>query len=130
MKWYLTAPVLLVFAACGTPQQQCISQLSRDMIVLNRLIAETQGNIKRGYAYTETVVDMPEWVDCTPRASDSNPAPKPQMCFDDVPTTVRKPAAIDLDAETAKLASMQRRRAEMAAAMQPAIAACQARYPG
>ena len=130
MKWTLAAPVLLALVACGTPQEQCIAQATRDMAVLNRLIGETGANISRGYAYADTVVYLPEWVDCTPRATDADPTPKTRMCFDDVPTTVRKPVAIDLAAEAAKLASMQKRRAEMARAQQPAIAACQARYPG
>ena len=129
MKWYLAVPVLLAFAACGTPQEQCVSRISHDMTVLDRLIAETQGNLARGYGFAETVVQSPEWVDCTPRVAEGEPAPKPQMCLDDVPTTVTKPVAIDLQAEAAKLASMQQRRAEMAIAAAPAIADCQVRYP-
>lgn len=129
MKWYLAAPVVLALVACGTPQEQCIAQASRDTAVLNRLIDETQTNITRGYAYAETVVDRPGWVDCTPRATETDPTPKTRMCFDDVPTTVRKPVAIDLAVEAAKLASMQKRRAEMDGALLPAITQCQARYP-
>ena len=129
MKWYLAAPILLSLSACGTPQQQCIRSVSHDMIVLDRLIAEAQGNLARGYAYVDTVVSSPEFVDCTPDATAANPNPTPQTCFEDVPTTVTKPVSIDLNAEAAKLASMQKRRAEMAKALAPAIADCQARYP-
>lgn len=129
MKWYFAAPVALVLTACGTPQEQCIGGVSHDLNVLNRLIDETQGNIARGYGYADTVIDMPQWVDCTPFATTANPSPKPQMCFDDVPTRVTKPVAIDLAAEQAKLDSMLKRREEMTRALAPQIADCKARYP-
>lgn len=129
MKWLLATPVLLALAACGTPQQQCVRLASHDMVVLDRLIAETQGNIARGFGYAQTVETRPEFVDCTPRLWDDETAPAPQMCLEDVPHTVSKPIALDLQAEAAKLASMQKRRAEMAKTLAPAIADCQARYP-
>lgn len=129
MKSYLAAPILLTLVACGTPQEQCIRGVAHDMTVLDRLIVEAQGNIARGYGYAETVVSSPEFVDCTVGATASNPNPKPQTCFTDVPTTVTKPVAIDLNAEAAKLSSMQQRRAQIARALAPAIADCQARYP-
>lgn len=129
MKKLMAAPVLLALAACGTPQQQCIGRVSQDMVVLDHLIAETQANIARGYGYTQTVVSMPEFLDCTPTVAQGTPAPAPQMCLEDVPRTISKPVALDLAAEAAKLDSMQKRRAEMAQALAPAIADCQARYP-
>ena len=129
MKWYLATPLLLSLAACGTPQQRCVAGVSHDMTVLDRLIAETQGNVTRGYAYKNNVIDMPTWVDCRRAPTEADPSPQPELCFDDVPTTVREPAAIDLAAEAAKLDSMRKRRAQMAVALQPAIADCQARYP-
>lgn len=129
MRWYLAAPVLLSLAACGTPQEQCIRSVSHDQIVLDRLIAQTQGNLARGYALVDTVVTTPEMQDCTQSASASNPNPSPQMCFGDVATTVTNPVAIDLTAEAAKLASMQQRRAQMVKELAPAVADCKARYP-
>lgn len=129
MKWYLAAPIALALTACGTPQEQCIGGVSHDLTVLNRLIDETQGNISRGYAYQNTVVDMPGFVDCTPIPTKGHPDPKPRTCFDDVPTTVTKPVAINLDEERAKLATMLKRREEMTRALAPQIADCKARYP-
>lgn len=126
MKRFL---ILLALAACGTPQEQCIRGVSGDLATLDRLIAETQGNVQRGYGFETQVQMMPEWVDCTPRATTENPTPKPQMCFDDVPTQVRRPVALDLTAEQAKLESMVTRRAQLASAMAPAVTACKARYP-
>ncbi len=129
MRWYLMAPVALCLAACGTPQEQCIRSVSHDALVLDRLIAEAQSNLARGYAYVDTVVTTTEFVDCTPDATTANPNPAPQSCFEDVPITVTKPFAIDLDAEAAKLTSMQKRRTQMAKDLAPAVAACKAQYP-
>jgi hypothetical protein len=129
MKWYLSAPVLLALAACGTPQEQCMRMASHDMVVLDRLIAETQGNIARGYGFAQTVVEMPEFVLCETPIRGDEPGHRSRTCIEDVPHTVTKPVALDLQAEAAKLASMQKRRAEMAKALAPAFADCQARYP-
>ncbi len=126
MKRFL---ILMALAACGTPQEQCINGVAGDLPTLDRLIAETQGNLNRGFAYESKVEMQPDWVNCTPAPTKANPEPKPQMCFDDVPTQVRRPVAIDLAAERAKLASMVERRKQLAAAMAPAIQACKERYP-
>ena len=90
---------------------------------VNRLIAETEGNIDRGYAYEEVTVYQTEWVDCTPRVAAGQPAPPPQMCLDDVPRTERKAVAIDLVAEAAKLDSLKAKRAQQSRAASSAIAA-------
>lgn len=121
--------LLPLLAACGTPQEQCIRGVSRDLATLNGLIEETRGNLARGYGFETVVETRPEWVDCTPRPTEADPNPKPQLCFDDVAEEVRRPVALNLDAEAAKLASMERRRDEMARALAPAVAQCQARYP-
>ena len=128
MKRFLLAP-LLILAACGTPQEQCIGAATRDMRVVDRLIRETEANIARGYGYEEVTVFVPEWVDCTPRPTTANPAPPPQMCFDDVPQTSRKAVALDLNAEAAKLKSLKAKRAQQAKAAEAAIRQCKAQYP-
>jgi hypothetical protein len=38
---------LLLLTACGTPQEQCINSVTRDMRVVDRLIAETEANLAR-----------------------------------------------------------------------------------
>lgn len=129
MKWVLAASVLLALSACGTPQQQCITHVSRDVNILDRLISETQANIARGFAYVETEVDVPMWVPCADAPDGTGARPHVQMCDDGRTVTVRKPVAIDLTAEAAKLASMQKRRTELVKTIAPAIAQCQAQYP-
>lgn len=120
---------LLILAACGTPQEQCISANTRDLQVVDRLIRDTEGNLARGYGF-ETVTEYePEWVDCTPRPTKANPEPAREMCFDRVPVTVRKEVALDLNAEAAKLKSLKAKRAGLARAAESVIAQCKAKFP-
>ncbi len=119
----------LVLVACGTPQEQCIATATRDMRVVDRLIAETQGNLDRGYSYEEQTVYVPKWVDCGPRPTADNPTPERRMCLEDVPQTTQKAVAIDLNAEAAKLAGLKTKRAAQSKAAAGAIAQCKAQYP-
>jgi hypothetical protein len=126
-------PALLILAACGTPQQQCINRETRDLRVVERLIAETQGNLDRGYGFEEVTVYNTEYVDCTPRVivPEGQPVPpiEPRLCLDEVPETVRRPVALDLAEEQRKLASLQQRRQELLGRAEQVIAACKAAYP-
>ena len=129
MRPILIAPALLALASCGTPQQECIRMVTRDLIVVDQLIAKTQGNLDRGYAFEDRVITMPAFVDCTPDATKANPRPRAATCFEDVSHTVTQPVAIDLSAEQVKLNGLQAKRAQLAKASGPAVADCQARYP-
>lgn len=120
---------MILLAACGTPQQQCIGAATRDMRVVDRLITDVQGNLARGYAYETVTVYRPEWLDCTPRATDATPHPDPKLCFEDLPQTARKAVAIDLIAEAAKLQSLRQKRDQQARASLAPVAACRAKFP-
>lgn len=128
--------VLVLLAACGTPQERCIARETRDVRVLDRLIVESEGNLARGYALEEVVTYRDRWVYC-PRpaplpAAEGEPAPPPpppQMCLDEVRETSTRPKAIDLRAEAQKLASMQDKRASLLRAAGPGIAQCRAEFP-
>jgi hypothetical protein len=126
-------PGLLILAACGTPQQQCINRETRDLRVVERLIAEAQGNIDRGYGFEEVTVFTTEYVDCTPQVivPEGEPVPEVErrLCLEDVPQTVRRPVALDLAAEQRKLDGLLQKRRDLTARAQDAIAACQAAYP-
>ncbi len=122
-------PALLLLAACGTPQEQCINAATRDMRIVDGLIAETAGNIARGYAYVSVTEFHPEFIDCTPDATLENPDPAHRQCWEQVPTTLQKPVAIDLNAEAQKLASLQQKRATQARAAVATIAECRRVYP-
>ena len=127
MKPYLATPFLLALMACATPQQRCIIKAAPDLPVLNRLIAESEGNLARGYAFADVEVEMEVWklcrVDLTPSEVGQT------MCLETETTTTREAVAIDLTAEAAKLASMRARRDEIEAQAQPAFAQCQAEFP-
>ena len=56
----LTFLALAALAACGTPQEQCINRNTRDLRTVDRLIAEAEGNLQRGYAYETITVYEPE----------------------------------------------------------------------
>ena len=127
MKPYLAAPFLLALMACATPQQRCIIKAAPDLPVLNRLIAESEGNLARGYAFADVEVEMDVWKLC---GVDLTPSEVGQtMCLETETTTTREAVAIDLTAEAAKLASMRARRDEIEAQAQPAFAQCQAEFP-
>ena len=127
MKPYLATPFLLALMACATPQQRCIIKAAPDLPVLNRLIAESEGNLTRGYAFADVEMEIDVWklcrVDLTPSEVGQT------MCLETETTTTREAVAIDLTAEAAKLASMRARRDEIEAQAQPAFAQCQAEFP-
>lgn len=131
-----TVILVLLLAACGTPQEQCINRQTRDARVLERLIAESEANLRRGYALEEVVVYRDRWVQCPvvtlPAPADGSPpppAPPPRLCLDEVRETETRPKAIDLGAEAQKLGTMKEKRAALLRAAQPAIAQCKAQFP-
>ena len=99
------------------------------MRVVDQLITEVQGNLARGYAFETTTVYAPEWLDCTPRATTANPNPKPELCLEEVPQTVRKPVAIDLSAEASKLRGLTQKRQLQERASAGAVMDCRAKFP-
>jgi hypothetical protein len=125
----LSTACLTVLTACGTPQEQCIRANTRDLQVVDRLIAETEANLARGYGFEIVTRYEHRWVDCTPRPTTANPTPEAQMCFDNVPVSVRKEVALDLNAEKAKLTSMKTKRAGLSKAAKGVIAQCKALHP-
>lgn len=121
---------LATLAACGTPQEQCINRNTRDLRTVDRLIAETEGNLARGYAYETVTVYEDYWTYCpVPRPVEGQPAPPPRLCFDERPVTEKRPKAIDLNEEARKLASLKEKRKSLALQAEKVIAACKAQYP-
>lgn len=128
MKRYLFP--LLLLAACGTPQEQCISYVTRDLRNVDRLIAETEGNLQRGYAYDWVTETVTVWVPCFdgPVGPDQHRS-RGGMCLDDRDVTNRRAVAIDLKAEAAKLAGLKAKRKELARAAVKQVAQCKADNP-
>lgn len=123
----------LALAACGTPQERCINRATGDLRTLTTLVDETQANIDRGFAYQDYTVERSRWTHCRgepQRLPDGKWVPGPmRMCLQDYTDTVRRPVSIDLAAEKAKLAGMQKKQAELAKSTAPVIAACRAQFP-
>jgi hypothetical protein len=121
---------LAALAACGTPQEQCINRNTRDLRTVDRLIVETQGNLKRGYAL-ETVTRFEDyWDTCLEReVVNGQVTVVPRSCLREYSYTEQRPKAIDLKAEAQKLESLKVKRAELARTAEPLIAQCKAQYP-
>jgi len=116
-------PIVLLLAACETPRQQCISTVSKDLRVIDRLITTTEGNIERGYAISRTREPDFRIQLC------GSPHDNFLFCNSHSTRLVSRPVAIDLEEETRILASLKKRRAEMTQKVQLQIASCAAHYP-
>lgn len=126
-------PLLLL--ACGTPQEQCIRSVTRDLRVIDDLISDAEINLGRGYGMEEVTVWVPSWDYCGPPVMvlDSDGQQRlvqpPQMCMDEEATTITRPVAIDLNAERRKLAQLKKQRSVLEKRAEPAIAQCRAQFP-
>lgn len=127
----------LALAACGTPQEQCINRETRDLRVVDRLIAQLKVDIGRGYRMVDHEITVTRWVPCglpppppPPKPGmKPPPPPPPRMCLDDFTRTVQRPEAIDIVAEKRKLAQLEVKRRSLVRQAAQAVAACKAAYP-
>lgn len=121
----LILPALALLSACGTPQEQCISYNTRDLRVVDRLIAESEGNLERGYAYEKITEYEEYWSWCPSPVPDE----KPRMCLKERAEIVERPKAIDLAEEARKLDSLKVKRKDLARKAETVIAQCKAEHP-
>lgn len=124
----IAAPALvlmLALAACATPQQRCINGQTRDLRVVNRLIAQLETDIARGYRLQPTVTYMPQWRFCGPPRRHYGPS----MCLDDIPQTVARPVPFDIAEAKRQLAQLKAKRNELERKVWPAVEECRAAYP-
>lgn len=119
---------LLTVCACGTPQEQCISRNTRDLRTVDRLIAEAEGNLARGYAYETVTVYEDYWTSCPLSAAVEGQSARTYPCLDERPVTEKRPKAIDLTEEARKLQSLREKRKALARQAEKVIAACKAQY--
>jgi len=118
---------LAVLAACATPREQCISQVTRDARVLSSLINETRGNLQRGYALDRQQEVRTIRRTCRGRNEDGSTFT--YRCDTTDTVTRNVPVAIDLNAERAKLQSLEERFVQTQAASNQAVAQCIANNP-
>ncbi len=115
--------LLLLLAACSTPQQSCLSTATKDLRVVDKLIAETEVNLARGYAISREPAVRTGLELCV------SPDDPFLFCTTRDVTVAEKPVAIDAGAERAKLASLKAKRAELVARANAEIAQCRAQFP-
>ncbi len=118
---------LAVLTACATPREQCISQVTRDTRILSSLINETRANLARGYALEERQEVRTVRETCRGRNEDGTTFTF--RCDETDTFTITVPVAIDLNAERAKLASLEERFAQTQAASNQAVLQCIAQNP-
>ena len=116
-----------VLTACATPREQCISEVTRDTRILSSLINETRANLARGYAI-EREQDV-RTIRRTCRGRNDDGTIFTFRCDETDTFTTSVPVAIDLNAERAKLESLEERFVQSQAASNQAVAQCIALYP-
>ncbi len=118
---------LVILAACASPREQCIGDVTRDSRVLSSLINETRGNLARGYGLDQRQDVRTRTRSCRGENSDGSTFRYPCTQTETFTTTV--PVAIDLNAEEAKLASLEKRFVQAQAASNQAIVQCISNHP-
>ena len=118
---------LAVLAACATPREQCIASANRPLATLDRLIAETRGNINRGYGLVEVQDVRVLRTSCEGTNADGSTFRFP--CEETETFTRNQPITLDITEERRKLAQLETRRAEMARIAQTQIQQCIAMHP-
>jgi len=118
---------MVVLTACATPREECIDQVTRDTKVLSSLINETRGNLSRGYALEER--QEVRTVRGTCRGRNEDDSIFTFRCDETETFTTKVPVAIDLNAERAKLTSLEERFAQTQTASNQAVLQCIASNP-
>jgi hypothetical protein len=118
---------LLALAACATPREQCIGDATRDTRILSSLINETRANLSRGYALDERQDVRTLTRSCRGEHEDGSTFRYP--CNETETFTTTVPVAIDLNAEQAKLRSLEERFVQTQAGSNQAVAQCIAVHP-
>lgn len=127
MRNLVLIAALLALASCGTPQEQCLKNATRELRTLDSLIAESEAALSRGYTYQEREVTRWAWVHCY--GGPYRPDRPRTRCWEPYNDVVREPVAIDPAAEKRKLQGLKSRRAALEKSAQTAAAECRARYP-
>lgn len=124
----LTLPLL---AACGTPQERCISRHTGEYRNVSRLLAEVEGNLARGYAWEERQVVRDRLTHCRSyeRGRDGKVYPVVVPCWRDYVDTQRYRVPIDPAVETRKRDNLAAKKAQLSGQAAAYVQACQAAFP-
>ncbi|PWE32286.1 hypothetical protein DDZ14_11195 [Maritimibacter sp. 55A14] len=119
---------LLALTACASPLQRCIASETEEVRTLERLIAETQANLDRGYAQRQEVVDGPRVTFCGGYGHGHRSFYGLNYCHDPYPRTRTVPEAIDRESEQRKLRDLTERLRAVTPRAQVAAQQCRAKY--
>ncbi len=118
---------LIALAACSSPRERCISGANRAVSTLDRLIAETRGNITRGYGLVEVQDVRVLRRVCEGTNSDGSEFRFP--CDETETFTRNEPVTLNMAEERTKLAQLEERRAQTSRAAQAQVQQCLAVHP-
>lgn len=122
---------LTLLAACGTPQENCIRGNTREFRVLSNLLAETEANLARGYAWKERQVTRTELGFCRRpvRQRDGDIVYIESSCWRDVVDTERYRVPIDPAAERRTRDYLTDKLKTETARAEQVVKACKVAYP-
>jgi hypothetical protein len=125
MRPALSLLALCTLAACATPREACLRDAAGDLRTLDRLIAETEANLARGFAYASEPYTTTGLEFCLGRGAWRDGVNVGFTYCPVAETRYRdRPVAIDPAAERRKLAELRARRAAEARAAAARVAAC------
>ncbi len=113
----------LGLTACASPYERCMAPVTSEIRKIDRLIAEVETDIARGYR----LVPQHEWQRRVGFCATTDN--RSRVCFVDDAIVVNRPQAIDRAAERSKLAGLQERRAELEAEARRQRSICAAAHP-
>ncbi len=118
------APFILICAlgACATSEKLCIQDATKDLKIVQSLIATTEANLLRGYA-VETRERRVVFTDFCLGTGRSNVGVS--FCNRAEPVVERTPVAIDTASELRKLRELKRREAKLLEGIPAALQACE-----
>ena len=121
----------LSLAACGTPQDRCISRNTDEYRTVSALLAEVEGNLARGYAWEERQVVRDRLTQCRDYVRDGqgNVRVTYSPCWQDYVDTERYRVPVDPAAEQRKRDGLAARKAQLSARAEAAVKACRAAFP-
>ncbi len=122
---------VVTLSACGTPQERCIRRETREYRAVSELLAETEANLARGYAWRER-----EYVDYQMdycyrpvRRRDGRYDRIGYFCDRPVIETERYRVPIDPAAEERKRDYLAERLKALRGSAETRVQACKAAYP-
>ena len=127
MRPYLVLIPLLALAACATPRESCINEVTQPLRTLNSQIAQSQEALSSGYT-TESRREYRMVKEICRGVNDQGEVYRYE-CREGRWVEVPRRVAINRTAEEAKLASLLSQRTAIQRQIEQGVAACQAAHP-